>query len=382
MPQNHRIARIEAYAYRCPVETPVDTSFGRMSDRPAVFVRLEDEDGCFGWGEVFANWPAAGAEHRVNLIERDLAQLVLGQTVEDPADFFGHLSTATRIRALQSGEWGPFRQTIAGIDTALWDMKARAADLSLRKLLNPEAADRLPAYASGIHIGSAPSGLARAREDGFKAFKVKVGFNLEHDAQAVRSMAGTLDKGETLYTDANQAFNATQAMAFLSLLNDAPIGWLEEPIAADAPSAHWKDVAASTHIPLAGGENFAGKTAFADAIQAGHLKFIQPDIAKWGGISGCFAVARAAKTADLTYCPHFLGGGIGLSASTELLAAVGGDGLLEVDVNPNPLRQAFAPSGIDRSTGTWAATSKPGLGCDELPPELARYKTHQIGVHL
>ena len=53
------IERIEAYVYRYPNAKPVSTSFGVMRDRPAVFVRIEDADGAFGWGEIFANWPAA-----------------------------------------------------------------------------------------------------------------------------------------------------------------------------------------------------------------------------------------------------------------------------------------------------------------------------------
>ncbi len=55
-----RIRAIRAMAYRAPIEKPVATSFGVMRDRPAVFIRIEDEEGCFGFGEVFANWPAAG----------------------------------------------------------------------------------------------------------------------------------------------------------------------------------------------------------------------------------------------------------------------------------------------------------------------------------
>ena len=55
------LARIEAWAFRCPTTRTVATSFGIMHDRPAVFVRIEDVDGAVGWGEIFANWPAAGA---------------------------------------------------------------------------------------------------------------------------------------------------------------------------------------------------------------------------------------------------------------------------------------------------------------------------------
>ena len=44
------LARIEAWAFRCPTTRPVATSFGIMHDRPAVFVRIEDVDGAVGWG--------------------------------------------------------------------------------------------------------------------------------------------------------------------------------------------------------------------------------------------------------------------------------------------------------------------------------------------
>ncbi|WP_206057167.1 mandelate racemase/muconate lactonizing enzyme family protein [Nitratireductor sp. XY-223] len=382
MPHQHRITRIEALSCRCPIHTPLETSFGRMSDRPAVFVRLEASDGCCGWGEVFANWPAAGAEHRVNLIARDIAPLVLGQTVADPAAFFRDIEAKTRLMALQSREWGPFSQAIAGIDTALWDIKARAVGLPLRKLLNPDAADNVRVYASGIHIDAADAELARARDAGFNAFKVKVGFEPGRDASAVRSLIETLGPDESLFADANQAFDAERAKSLLFALADTPLGWLEEPIAADAPEAAWKDVAASTQIPLAGGENIAGTEAFTDAINAGFLTFLQPDVAKWGGISGCYAVARAATAAGRTYCPHFLGGGIGLSASAELLAAVGGNGLLEVDINPNPLREAFPTPDIDSATGMRPAVSGSGLGCDALPADLDRYVTHRIEVNI
>ena len=82
------IARIQAWAFRCPTKKPVATSFGVMHDRPAVLVRVEDSDGSFGWGEIWANWPAAGAEHRVRLLQMDIADLVLGQQATSPADLF------------------------------------------------------------------------------------------------------------------------------------------------------------------------------------------------------------------------------------------------------------------------------------------------------
>ena len=115
------IARIQAWVFRSPTKKPVATSFGIMHDRPAVIVRVEDPDGAFGWGEIWANWPAAGAEHRLRLLEMDVAHLVLGAQFESPIDFFHTLEKQTRIRAVQCGEIGPFAQVIAGLDIAIWD---------------------------------------------------------------------------------------------------------------------------------------------------------------------------------------------------------------------------------------------------------------------
>ena len=44
-----------------------------MFNRPAVFVRLEDEIGTVGWGEIWCNWPACGADHRARLLTTDIA---------------------------------------------------------------------------------------------------------------------------------------------------------------------------------------------------------------------------------------------------------------------------------------------------------------------
>ena len=107
-----------------------------MLNRPAVFVRVEDEDGHVGWGEVWANFPSTGAEHRARLVNEVLAPLIsriCGQA--SPSDVFEKLTQATSVLALQSGEPGPFAQAIAGIDLAVWDLYARRRNTALWKLL-------------------------------------------------------------------------------------------------------------------------------------------------------------------------------------------------------------------------------------------------------
>jgi len=364
-----RIRRIDGWAVRQPIERPVATSFGVMRDRPAVFVRVEDSDGAYGWGEVFANWPAAGAEHRVNLLTQDIADLVFQTPIVIPSDLFYRLQAGTRLKALQSGEWGPFQQVTAGLDTAVWDLFARRAGLPLRRLLNPTAADRVPAYASGIPVRDAPTMIDNARAVGFARFKVKIGFDLHSEVDAVPQLVDRLRSGEQLLTDANQAWTPSETRRFLDGVAGLPLGWLEEPIPADSAEADWAELAGSP-IPLAGGENIAGFDAFSAAIERGPLSVFQPDVAKWGGVTGCMAVARTALAEGRRYCPHFLGGGIGLAASGHLLAAVGGDGMLEVDVNPNDLRDGLGPIGERMAAGKWVIPDGVGLGVNGLPGEF------------
>ena len=369
------ITRIQAWAFRSPTKKPVATSFGVMHDRPAVLVRVEDQDGAFGWGEIWANWPAAGAEHRLRLLEMDVAHLVLGVEFASPTDFFHKLDAQTRIRAVQSGEVGPFAQVIAGLDVALWDLAARREGLPLRRLIREDAPESVPAYASGIQISAAADLMPRARNDGHRRFKLKVGFDMASDIAAVHRIQSELAENELIACDANQAWSLEQAKAFLNGIKGVPLHWLEEPLPVFNHAAEWQSLADHASVPLAGGENIIGLADFNLAIKAGVLSVIQPDVAKWGGITGNFAVARNALKNDRRYFPHFLGSGIGIAASAELLAGAGGDGLLEVDVNENPLRTMFFGDREPVSDGKWRCSDGPGLGIDSIPAELTPFQT-------
>lgn len=369
------ITRIQAWALRSPTKMSVATSFGVMHDRPAVLVRVEDRDGAFGWGEIWANWPAAGAEHRVRLLEMDVANLVIGVQFASPADFFSKLDVQTRIRAVQCGEVGPFAQVTAGLDIALWDLSARRKGVPLRRLIRDDAQDTVPAYASGIQISAADDLMPRARAGGHQRFKLKVGFDLADDIAKVHRIQSELADNESIACDANQAWTIAQAQEFLTGIKGVPLLWLEEPLPVFNDAAEWQSLADHGDIPLAGGENIIGMADFDQAIRAGVLSLIQPDVAKWGGVTGNLAVARNALAKGRRYFPHFLGAGIGLAASAELLAGVGGDGLLEVDVNENPLRTMFFEGGEPVSDGMWRCSEEPGLGIDGIPEGLAQFQT-------
>ncbi|WP_438998375.1 mandelate racemase/muconate lactonizing enzyme family protein [Variovorax beijingensis] len=356
-------ARIEAFVFRCPIATPVRTSFGTMHDRPAVFVRVEDHDGATGWGEIWCNFPSCGAEHRAKLVDTVMAPLLASRAFDGPAEAFDWLTQRTAVLAIQSGEPGPMAQVIAGIDLALWDLCARRAGQPLWRYLGG-AQGGVGVYASGINPDR-PQDLAAARlAEGYRAFKLKIGFGRERDLANLAAMREVLGPDLPLMTDANQAWSLDEARSMAPQLEAFNLGWLEEPLRADRPWHEWQQLSQATGIPLAAGENIAGPAAFDAAIAQGVLSVLQPDSAKWGGISGCWPVIARAQAAGLRYCPHYLGGGIGLLHSAHLLAAAGGSGILEIDANPNPLRTALAPALSRVMEGRCSLGEQPGIGVE------------------
>lgn len=355
-----KLRSLRASVYRCPIDTPVVTSFGAMRDRPMVLVRAEDVDGVAGWGEVWCNFPAVGAEHRARLVDGVLAPLAENRAFELPRQAFEWLGARTSVLAIQSGEPGPLAQAIAGVDIALWDLAARKAQRPLWRLLGG-GSPRVPVYASGLNPDG-PEMLAAARRDeGYRAFKLKVGFGAERDLANLQLLRKVLGDA-ALMVDANQAWSLAQALEFAPRLEAFALQWLEEPLRADRPWREWQALAQGTRLPLAAGENIYGEGDFDAAIGSGALRVVQPDMAKWGGFSGCLPVAKRILAAGLRYCPHYLGGGIGLLASAHLLAAAGGDGMLEVDANPNPLRTELCGPVGKVHDGACVLSEEPGLG--------------------
>jgi D-galactarolactone cycloisomerase len=368
-----KIRKLQAFCYRYPLTIPVVTSFGRMNDRPTLFVRVEDDDGEHGWGEVWCNFPSVGAEHRARLINGMLAPMLAGRAVTHPSEVFEHLSATTAVLALQSGEAGPFAQAIAGVDIALWDLFARRDKTPLWRILGGTS-PRMRVYASGLNPTGCVAVAEAAIRRGHRAFKLKIGFDPEHDCSNLRDLRKLAGEG-FLAADVNQGWSIEQALAQAPPLEAYNLAWLEEPLRADRPWSEWRSLQQRTSTPLAGGENIAGRANFAAALTEGVFGVVQPDAAKWGGVTVCIAVARDVLASKRLYCPHFLGGGIGLVASAHLLAGSGSRGLLEVDSNDNPLREDFCGAVADIRDGEIELPETPGLGIEPDVKAIEKYRT-------
>ena len=367
------VRSVQAFCYRYPLSTPVVTSFGRMLNRPAVFIRVEDGDGHAGWGEVWSNFPSTGAEHRARLVNEVLAPAITGFVASRPSDIFETLTQGTSVLALQSGEAGPFAQAIAGIDLAIWDLYARRRNTALWKLLGG-VRNQIKVYASGINPTGAQQMAEAALGRGHRALKLKIGFEPAADRVNLASLRDLVGNG-MLAADVNQGWSLQQALKIAPRLAEFDLAWLEEPIRADRPWPEWQALRAGGAVPLAAGENIASHEGFTQALGDDVLRVIQPDIAKWGGLTACAGIAREILKSGKLFCPHYLGGGIGLLASAHLLAGVGGEGLLEVDSNDNPLRDRFCGPVVNVCDGAITLSDDPGLGIEPELSSIEQYRT-------
>ena len=368
------LCSIEAFCIRVPVKTPIKVAFGTFRDRPMVLLKVTDDQGAEGWGEVWANWPASGAEHRTRLA-LDLGERLIGRYFDSPSKMSELIGKELEVLVLQTLEVGPIAQVLAGLDIACWDLVARRAQQPLYKLLSQREVSQVPVYVTGINPDK-PEVFAEARQaEGHRAFKLKTGFGHAIDVRNLQAMRDVLGPTAVITCDSNQNLDLPSALAFVQAITPLKLSWFEEPLRVDAPDADWQALAQSSSTPLAGGENFHGPQ-FESAINASVLQVIQPDITKWGGVTGNFSVAMRSVAAGKRYCPHYFGGGISLLASLHVLAAAGGQGLLEFDAHPNLGREAIVGDLLPVKDGKVPVPTGPGLGAAPDFAKLAAFQTY------
>ena len=370
--------RATILVHRIPIDTPVQTSFGVMRDRPSVTLRVEDDDGAVGWGEVWCNWPNVGAEHRARLLEAVILPLV-GETAlaRDPAALWSVLTERLHVLAIQAGEPGPIAHCLAGLACALQDLAARRAGLPLARFLSPGAAGSVAVYASGINPTGAPDTAERAIAAGYGAAKIKIGFDAGRDRDNLLGARALLGPDRPLMADANQAWTLEKALAFAPTADEVGLFWLEEPLVHDAPDEDWRTLAEAMTTPIAAGENLSSRREFAELPAARGLRVIQPDLGRWGGVGQLLEVGRSCRESGLMFCPHWLGGGIGLLTSCHTKAALADpDGYVEVDFNENPMRSELAGAVFATlADGRVALAEKPGIGIEDAAVDA-------FGAHL
>jgi D-galactarolactone cycloisomerase len=142
-----KIKKIRTVVYRYPLAIAVKTSFGTMKDRPMILVQVHDDLGNEGWGEIWCNFPNIGAEHRARLVDSVMSPILLSKAYDDAKSVFDDLTKQTKVLGIQTGEYGPLAQCVAGIDIAIHDLIGKRKGTPIWKMLGGKTRlfQRMPA---------------------------------------------------------------------------------------------------------------------------------------------------------------------------------------------------------------------------------------------
>ncbi len=364
------LASIAAFPIRAKGGVSPNMALGPMPTRPALLIRIEDTDGCFGWGEVWANFPPRANLHKAHIIEDVVAPHLQGARFAEPREIGAFLRKQFSIYFLHVGQLEVFEHILAGVDTALWDLALRKAGRSFAEFMELTESSA-QSYATSINAGDLERLIPHHASLGQTYFKLKIGFAGHGNRELVEQAARLCPSGSRIMVDSNQSWTLATAKETLGELEDLSPFFAEESLPANAPLADWDDLASSTCIPLAGGENIYGIENFCAMANAG-LRILQPDVAKWGGVTGALDLARAMPRGTCLW-PHFMGSAVGQIAALSITAFLGETSSCEVDVNENALRTELCGNIITVKNGRVNLPSEPGLVKPPVPGRIATF---------
>jgi L-alanine-DL-glutamate epimerase-like enolase superfamily enzyme len=355
------------------------TALETFATRDVAFVRLTAEDGGTGWGQL----SPYNADITAQVFHRQIAPWALGRDT-------GALETlVAEIPEREHKFPGSYlRRALAGLDTAVWDWRGRRAGLPVTALIGGTPGP-LRAYASSMRRDIAPEDeaarLARLRDDqGFDAFKIRVGRECGHDADEwpgrteaiVPAVRRALGPEPALLADANSGFSPARAIEVGRILEAEGVEHLEEPC------PYWRleetaEVRAALALDVAGGEQDCDLEQWGRIVALPAVDVIQPDILYVGGLLRALEVARMGAAAGLPCTPHCANRSMVTLFTMHLLRAIPNAGkYLELSIEGPEVYPWEAglllgdPYRVE--DGRVTVTDAPGWGAEPHPDWLVR----------
>ncbi|HEX8012197.1 MAG TPA: mandelate racemase/muconate lactonizing enzyme family protein [Casimicrobiaceae bacterium] len=326
-------------------------------------VRVFDRDGAIGTGYSYTI--GTGGSSIMALIADHLAPQLLGRDAERLEAIWRDLvfhTHATNVGAITA-------LALAALDTALWDLRCRRANLPLAVAAGG-AKDSCPLYTTeGGWLHLPPLALVddalAAKANGFGGTKIKIGRpHVAEDVERLAAVREAVGTGWDIMTDANQGFTLSEAIRRARHLEALDVAWFEEPLPADDLGAH-VELAQRTSVPIAVGESLYSASQFKDYLRSGACSIVQVDVARIGGITPWLKVAHLAETFNVAVCPHFL-----MELHVGLCCAVSNSRWVEYI----PQLDSITRSQLAIRDGRAYASSEPGLGIDWDWEAIARLR--------
>lgn len=355
-----KITDVRVEKYRWPKEKPIANGKHVYTHNDLNLLIVETDEGITGYG---CSWAIEFAD--------SMGKAIIGQ---DPLNN-ERLWQKTYVPKF-IGRRGTSAKTVSAIDIALWDIKAKAANMPLYRLLGGYR-EIIPCYVAGGYYGPG-KGIRELQAEmeeylswGVKAVKMKVGaMSLREDAERVKAVREVIGDNTTLMLDANCAYKFFEAIEFSRMVEDYHPYWFEEPVDADDYDGYRK-IAAKSNIALAAGENEVTRFGFRDLINTQAISILNPDAASLGGVTEFMKVASYADANGIIMSPHGQ-----QQLHIHLDCAVPNCNFAEFYPPQYDAKvyEAFQNPVVFNADGTVSPSQAPGVGLDINREVLANYR--------
>src|SRR5215469_12941954 len=362
------IAKVETFPLRIPFKSGTRAAASAWGDKDlpvadSLLVKVTTDQGLEGWGETFGFRAVSSAKLAIDEL---IAPLCIGRDATQIAPLMLEFQKKLHV----FGRSGPLFYGISAVDIALWDIAGKGAGVPVCRLLGGSGSVDLPCYASLIRYSDPAivrTNVRRALVSGFRSLKLH-----EIELSAIRAAREEAGPGAEIMLDVNCPWTLLEARTRTEELKEVRLKWLEEPLWPPENYDGLGQLRRSCGIPIAAGENSSTLMDFERLLAAEAVDFVQPSVAKMGGISELSKVFPIAAVRNTTVMPHCFYDGPGLLAVIHATAALGtADAMIEWRYFD--LEAQIYGGGLAPVNGQVSVPQRPGLGIDPDPNVIRDY---------
>jgi L-alanine-DL-glutamate epimerase-like enolase superfamily enzyme len=304
-----KITQVETFTLHVPVNrTRIEDSTHKITHWGLVGAILHTDTGLCGYGYTGTHAHCPTDRLIANCIAETYAPLLIGEEAHEVQRLWEKLCYFPPAQWV--GRSGITRLALSAVDIALWDLKAKAAQLPLWMFLGGSGTKKLEAYNTdggwlNWTLEELVSDVKRlTEEEGYQGVKIKIGSADPHtDLDRIAAVRKAIGPRLKLMVDVNGKWDLCTAIQFGRRFKDYDICWFEEPIWYDDLYGH-AVLAQMIDTPIALGEQLYTLDDFRNFILARAVHFVQADAARLAGITEWWQVADLALSHHLPVAPH------------------------------------------------------------------------------
>ena len=342
--------------------------------RVYYIVKVETDSGIYGLGEVgIRNWGGA-----IGKAVEHLSQVVIG---EDP------FSTEKMWQQMFRGGFFPadkvYSCAISAIDIGLWDIKAKALDMPLYKLLGGPVRDKVICYphTQGDTMSELLENCKRHIDAGWKFVRwhqpetgpsavyvdnlntLEPVESIRIAEQQIATIREAVGPDIQICFDVHTRLDTALAVALCKAVEPYRPFFIEDPLRSENPSSY-RTLARHTSLPIAAGEQWATKWPFREVIEEELVNYARIDLCIVGGITEALKITHWAETHYIDIVPHNPLGPVSAAACVALCMASTNVGVQEMPRRPGSYATDLFPKQIEWEDGYAWCPDEPGMGVD------------------